>query len=62
MSVIFYLILLSSLVATAFVIAFIWSVKSGQYDDTFSPSVRLLFDNTPKKKKQKSASPPKKKE
>ena len=62
MSVIFYLILLSSLVATAFVVAFIWSVKSGQYDDTFSPSVRLLFDNAPKKKKPKSASPPKDKE
>lgn len=24
---------------------FIWAVKSGQYDDSFSPSVRMLFDN-----------------
>ena len=53
MSVIFILILISSLVASAFVIAFIWSVKSGQYDDTYSPSVRLLFDDSVKKESKK---------
>ena len=45
MEVIFILILISSVLATGFVVAFIWSVKSGQYDDTYSPSVRILFDN-----------------
>ncbi len=53
MSIIFILILISSLVASAFVIAFIWSVKSGQYDDTYSPSVRLLFDDSVKKESKK---------
>lgn len=34
----------SILLAIFFLAAFIWSMKSGQYDDTYSPSVRILFD------------------
>ncbi len=49
MSVIFILILISAVIASTFLIAFIWSVKSGQYDDTYSPSVRILFDDKVKK-------------
>lgn len=45
MSVIILLIIIGILVAGAFLIGFIWAVKSGQYDDTFSPSVRILFDD-----------------
>lgn len=45
MSVIILLIIVSVIVATAFLIAFIWAVKSGQFDDTKSPSVRILFDD-----------------
>ncbi|MCS7052586.1 MAG: cbb3-type cytochrome oxidase assembly protein CcoS [Ignavibacterium sp.] len=29
-------------------IAFIWSVKSGQFQDTFTPSIRILFDEVKK--------------
>lgn len=46
MSVIIILIIASIIVAGGFLAAFIWSVKSGQYDDTYSPSVRILFDDT----------------
>jgi cbb3-type cytochrome oxidase maturation protein len=35
------------LVATGFLIAFLWSTKSGQYDDDYTPSVRMLFDDSP---------------
>jgi cbb3-type cytochrome oxidase maturation protein len=28
-----------------FVLAFIWAVRSGQYDDDYTPSVRMLFDS-----------------
>jgi cbb3-type cytochrome oxidase maturation protein len=35
----------SLLVAIGFLVAFLWSVKSGQYSDTYTPSVRMLFDN-----------------
>lgn len=53
MSVIVILIIASILVAVGFLAAFIWSVKSGQYDDTYSPSVRILFDETPQPQKLK---------
>ena len=44
MSVIFFLIGVGILVAGGFLAAFIWAVKSGQYDDDYTPSVRMLFD------------------
>ncbi|MDH5604176.1 MAG: cbb3-type cytochrome oxidase assembly protein CcoS [Cyclobacteriaceae bacterium] len=44
MSVIYILIGISILVATGFLVAFIWAVKSGQFEDTYTPSVRMLFD------------------
>ena len=56
MSVIFVLIGFSSFVALMFLAAYIWSVKSGQYDDNYTPSVRILFDNEVKKEKPKSSS------
>ena len=50
MSVILILILVSIVVAGLFLMAFFWAVRSGQYDDTYSPSVRMLFeDKKPKK-------------
>ncbi|HEX5154867.1 MAG TPA: cbb3-type cytochrome oxidase assembly protein CcoS [Parafilimonas sp.] len=45
MSVIFILLTASILVAALFLGAFLWSVKSGQYDDEESPPVRILFDD-----------------
>jgi cbb3-type cytochrome oxidase maturation protein len=56
MSAIFVLIGVSLVVATGFLIAFIWSVKSGQYEDGYTPSVRILFDDQPSKQ-----TPPEKK-
>jgi cbb3-type cytochrome oxidase maturation protein len=40
------------LVAGGFLLAFIWAVKSGQYDDQYTPSVRILFDNNNTSKKK----------
>ncbi|MCM4167714.1 hypothetical protein KCTC52924_00772 [Arenibacter antarcticus] len=45
MSVIYLLLALSILVALVFFIAFIVSVRSGQYDDSYTPSVRMLFED-----------------
>ncbi len=45
MSVLFILISASLIIAIGFLVAFIWSVKSGQYDDDYTPSVRMLFDD-----------------
>ncbi len=49
MEAVIFLIVLGVIVAGGFLAAFIWAVRSGQYDDDYSPSVRMLFDN----KKQK---------
>ena len=46
MSVVFLLIIIGILVASVFLIAFIWAVKTGQFDDPYTPSVRILFDDT----------------
>lgn len=46
MSVLFILVGASVLVAVGFLIAFITSVRNGQYDDQYTPSVRILFDES----------------
>ena len=50
MSVIVILIFISLVVALAFLGLFIWANKSGQYDDTTTPAMRMLLDD---KKEQK---------
>ncbi|MEH6680458.1 MAG: cbb3-type cytochrome oxidase assembly protein CcoS [Sediminicola sp.] len=45
MSVIYLLLTISITVAVLFFIVFILSVRSGQYDDTYTPSVRMLFED-----------------
>ncbi|RMB64089.1 cbb3-type cytochrome oxidase assembly protein CcoS [Dokdonia sinensis] len=45
MSIIYMLLAISVVVALIFFVAFIFSVKKGQYDDTYTPSVRMLFDD-----------------
>ena len=45
MSVIFLLIPLSIVIAACFLGAFIWAVRSGQYEDTCTPSMRVLLDD-----------------
>ncbi|MDT0555928.1 cbb3-type cytochrome oxidase assembly protein CcoS [Patiriisocius hiemis] len=45
MSIIYMLLAISLVVAVGFFIAFVVSVKKGQYDDVYTPSVRMLFDD-----------------
>lgn len=52
MSVIVVLIGVSVLVAVGFLFAFLWAVKTGQYDDRYTPSVRMLFDDEKKKEEE----------
>ena len=47
MKVILLLIAISLIVAVGFLIAFFWAVKDGQFDDDYTPSVRILFDDDP---------------
>jgi cbb3-type cytochrome oxidase maturation protein len=62
MLIIVGLIFISVIIAGGFLGAFIWATKSGQYDDTYSPSVRMLFDDDVPDKKAKDKSDPKKSE
>ncbi|MBF4491656.1 cbb3-type cytochrome oxidase assembly protein CcoS [Flavobacterium sp. JLP] len=57
MSVIYLLISVSIFVAIGFFIAFIVAVKSGQYDDDYTPSVRILFDDETKITSHNNLSP-----
>ncbi len=45
MKIMFILIGCSFILAIGFLVAFIWMVKSGQIDDDYTPSVRILFDD-----------------
>jgi len=45
MNIVFFMIIVSLFVAIIFFILFLKSVKSGQYDDLYTPSVRMLFED-----------------
>ena len=45
MKIIFVLIIISLIIALGFLLAFFWAVKSDQYEDDYTPSVRILFDD-----------------
>lgn len=47
MSVMYMLIAFSLLIASGFLLAFIWAMRNGQYEDKYTPSVRILFDDEP---------------
>ncbi|MDX5340775.1 MAG: cbb3-type cytochrome oxidase assembly protein CcoS [Cyclobacteriaceae bacterium] len=49
MEVIFVLIAVSLLLAITFLILFFRAMRDGQFDDSYTPSVRILFENQPKK-------------
>ena len=58
MSVIYVLLTISIIVAIVFFVIFIFSVKNGQYDDVYTPSIRMLFDDELVKEPQKKAEVP----
>lgn len=47
MKIMFLLIGVSLFMAIGFLLAFVWTVKSGQMEDDYTPSVRILFDDKP---------------
>jgi cbb3-type cytochrome oxidase maturation protein len=55
MSIIYVLLTISVIVALVFFAAFVFSVKAGQYDDTYTPSVRMLFEDELVKKQKKNS-------
>ncbi len=59
MIIIALLIGISLSIAVLFLAIFFWNIRSGPYDDTYSPSVRMLFDEKPKKEEGETPSPKK---
>lgn len=55
MSAMYMLIAFSLLIATGFVFAFIWAINNGQYDDKYTPSIRILFDDDDKTNREKES-------
>ncbi len=53
MSALYLLIGFSLLIALVFLAAFFWAMGNGQYEDTYTPALRVLFDG------RKSAKPSK---
>ena len=55
MIIIALLISISLIIALGFLFFFLWALRSGQYDDTETPSIRMLFDskNSSSEKSQK---------
>lgn len=45
MNILFLLIGVSLFAALIFLWLFVWCVRSGQYEDNYTPSVRILFDD-----------------
>jgi cbb3-type cytochrome oxidase maturation protein len=45
MEIMFLLILISLVVAAGFLLAYLWATRKGQFDDDYTPSVRMLFDD-----------------
>lgn len=45
MEVLFLIIAISIVAAAGFLVAFLWAVRSGQYDDDQTPAMRMLFED-----------------
>ena len=51
MEIIFILIGISLILAIGFLVAFILCVKNGQFEDSYTPSLRMLLEDKPIEKK-----------
>ena len=45
MGMIYIMLIVSLVIALFFLISFFWATKTGQFDDDYAPSVRILFDD-----------------
>ncbi|AEA45103.1 cbb3-type cytochrome oxidase assembly protein CcoS [Fluviicola taffensis] len=45
MGMIYIMLIVSLCLAVFFLVIFLWATKTGQYDDDYSPSVRILFED-----------------
>ncbi|MBL7846765.1 MAG: cbb3-type cytochrome oxidase assembly protein CcoS [Cyclobacteriaceae bacterium] len=55
MIIVVLLITISLVIALIFLAVFFWNLRSGQYDDLYTPSVRMLFDESEKSRGEASS-------
>ena len=53
MGIIYLMIAVSLAMAIVFLVSFIWATRDGQFDDDYSPAVRILFEEEVKSQKDK---------
>lgn len=54
MGIIYLMLIVSLVIALFFLLSFLWATKDGQYDDDYTPSVRMLFDDEDSKQNNKN--------
>lgn len=47
MGMIYIMLIVSLVLAVFFLVFFLWAAKSGQYEDDYAPSVRILYEDEP---------------
>lgn len=62
MSVLWVALPVALAMAATAVAAFLWAVRTGQFDDVETPAVRILFEDPAKRRSQSPAGPPASKE
>jgi cbb3-type cytochrome oxidase maturation protein len=45
MGIIYIMLVVSLIIALFFLGSFLWAIKNGQYEDDYTPSVRVLFED-----------------
>ena len=45
MGLIYIMLIVSLIIALFFLASFFWAIRTGQYDDDYTPSVRILFED-----------------
>ena len=45
MGMIYLMLIVSLIIALFFLVSFFWATKSGQFDDDYTPSVRILYED-----------------
>jgi len=45
MGIIYIMLIVSLIIALFFLVSFLWAIKTDQYEDDYTPSVRILFED-----------------
>ncbi len=56
MGIIYIMLIVSLIIALFFLVSFLWAIKTDQYEDDYTPSVRILFEDELINNKEKHGS------